>query len=89
MSLEQELRGLKKAYRYGVCFDEPSKTSCTRPTSPLTSRTLIPCGWKEDFVRMSLMIPRVSLVDPWSFFRTIAASTPGRTFFRYCPFMRI
>lgn len=38
-----------------------STIACTRPTAPLSSRTLIPWGWVGDFVSISLTIPRVNL----------------------------
>src|SRR4029453_4110054 len=34
-----------------------SPISCTRPTSPVVRRTLMPREWKGDFVRMSFTIP--------------------------------
>jgi len=40
----------------------------TRPTAPLSRRTLMPWGWVGDFVRISFTIPSVSLPDRWSCF---------------------
>ena len=36
------------------------RISYTRPTSPVSRRTLIPWGWVGDLVRMSCTTPRVS-----------------------------
>ena len=49
----------------------------TRPTAPLSRRTLIPCGCSGDLVKMSLIIPSVSLPVFWSNFNTIATRRPA------------
>ena len=49
----------------------------TRPTMPLSKRTLIPCGCVEDFVRTSLTIPSVRFPDRWSCFCTTLTCVPG------------
>jgi hypothetical protein len=53
-----------------------STISLTRPTSPVSSRTFIPCGCLEDFVRISLTIPSVRLPVRWSSFNTIFTCIP-------------
>lgn len=49
----------------------------TLPTSPVTSRTLIPREWVGELVRMSFTIPSSSFPVGWSFFRTIETWVPG------------
>src|SRR5437660_2696497 len=44
-----------------TCVWFVSTISCTRPTSPVWSRTLMPREWKADCVRMSFTTPLVSL----------------------------
>jgi len=51
--------------------------SFTRPTIPLSRRTLMPWGWVGDFVRMSLTTPSVSLPVRWSSFVTTRTDKPG------------
>ena len=51
--------------------------SLTLPISLLSNRTLIPCGWVGDFVKMSFTIPSVNLLVFWSFFKTIRTLVPG------------
>lgn len=63
------------------------KISFTRPTSPLSRRTLIPCGWAGVFVRMSLTIPSVSFPVRWSFFNTIETRSPGLMSHLLVPFI--
>ena len=47
-------------------------TSLTRPTCPLTRRTLMPCEWVGELVIISLTTPWVSLPLCWSAFNTMA-----------------
>src|SRR5688572_15280785 len=63
--------------------------SFTRPTWPSCKRTLMPCGWVGDFVRISLTMPCVSLPVRWSCFRTISTIMPGLMWARVCPFMLV
>lgn len=51
--------------------------SFTLPTCPSERRTLIPCGWYEEFVSISLTFPSVSFPLLWSFFSTILTKIPG------------
>ncbi len=50
---------------------------CTLPTLPSVSRTLIPWGWVEVLVRMSLTIPSVNIPLCWCCFKTIFTRMPG------------
>ena len=59
------------------CVHPNYKIPFTRPTSPVSRRTLIPCGWAAELVRMSLTIPSVSFPVRWSFFITIETRSPG------------
>ena len=61
----------------------------TRPIIPLSKRTLIPCGWVEDFVRTSLTMPSVSFPDRWSCFWTTVTRVPGLISARMIPFICI
>ena len=49
---------------------------CTLPTLPSVSRTLIPWGWVELLVRISLTMPSVNLPLRWSCFKTIFTRIP-------------
>lgn len=60
--------------RFAHFFDS---SSFTRPTSPVSRRTLMPCGWVGDFVRMSCTTPLVRMPLRWCCFCTICTSTPG------------
>src|SRR3990170_409028 len=51
--------------------------SFTRPTSPLSKRTLIPCGCVGELVKIFFTIPFVSFPVCWSFFDTIETCNPG------------
>ena len=59
--------------------------SLTRPTAPLSRRTLMPCGWEGDLVRISFTTPSVRLPDRWSFFNTIRTVRPVVKFIRRFP----
>lgn len=61
----------------------------TRPTMPLSKRTLIPCGCVADFVRTSLTMPSVSFPDRWSCFCTTLTRVPGLMSARTIPFICI
>src|SRR3990172_10221089 len=50
---------------------------CTLPTLPSVSHTLIPWGWIELLVRISLTIPSVNLPLRWSCFKTIFTRMPS------------
>jgi hypothetical protein len=62
--------------------------SFTRPTSPLSKRTLIPCGCTAEFVRIFFTTPSVSFPVRWSCFNTIETRKPGLMSARLVPFMR-
>ncbi len=74
---------LRVATRYlfsdKICF--------TLPTSPLSKRTLIPCGCERDLVKTSFTIPSVNAPVHWSFFNTIATLIPGFISDRLFPLM--
>ena len=57
------------------------RISFTRPTSPVSRRTLIPWGCVADFVKTSFTIPLVRVPLRWSCFCTIRTSEPGRILF--------
>lgn len=50
--------------------------ACTRPIFPSVNLTLIPCGWKEEFVRISFTTPTVLFPVFWSAFKTISTVKP-------------
>ena len=62
-------------------------SSFTRPTMPLSRRTLIPWGWVADFVRISLTTPSVSIPDLWSCFWTTFTCDPGLISARFIMFI--
>lgn len=64
-------------YIFMVIFDLIYDISFTLPTCPSERRTLIPCGWYEEFVSISLTFPSVSFPLLWSFFSTILTKIPG------------
>ena len=49
---------------------------CTLPTLPSVSRTLIPWGWVELLVRISLTMPSVNMPLRWCCFKTIFTRMP-------------
>src|SRR4029077_1693285 len=67
--------------------DPSLTTALTRPTAPLVSRTLMPCGWVGEEVRMSRTMPRVLLPVAWSCLRTISTASPGWMSCRRVPSM--
>ncbi len=48
----------------------------TRPTSPLSNRTLIPYRCAGEFVKISFTVPSVSFPVRWSIFNTIDTRNP-------------
>lgn len=70
-------------------FDNYRTISLTRPTSPLSRRTLIPWGWVCDLVRISLTAPLVNFPVRWSFFNTIRTWRPGDIFTQFASFMTL
>lgn len=65
------------------------KISFTRPTSPLSSRTLIPCGWLGLLVKIFSTTPFVNRPIRWSCFKTIFTSCPILIFARSVPLISI
>ena len=61
--------------------------SCTRPTWPSASITLMPCGWVLDFVSNRATMPSVNLPVLWSVFSTMLTLLPIFTSIRLCPFI--
>jgi len=59
----------------------PARISFTRPTSPVSRRTLIPWGCVGDFVNTSFTTPLVRVPLRWSCFCTIRTSEPGLILF--------
>ncbi len=60
----------------------------TRPTWPSFRRTLIPCGWKLEFVKISATIPQVSMPVFWSAFSATSTLEPIFMSFLFCPFIK-
>ena len=47
----------------GLADQDFGRITFTRPTTPLTRRTLMPCGWVGDLVRIAPTIPSVSVPE--------------------------
>lgn len=60
-------------------------TAWTRPTWPVCNRTLMPCGWLGEFVRIVFTTPRVSFPVRWSNFWTMSTVSPRWIFLRLDP----
>ncbi len=58
-------------------YESSGALALARPTSPLTSRTLMPCGCEDDLVRTSLTTPSVVFPVLWSCFNTMRTRCPG------------
>ncbi len=69
----------------GVAFTHSATISLIRPTIPLSSMTLMPCGWSGDLVNIRWTTPSVSLPVRWFCFSTTRTRSPGRMFARVLP----
>src|SRR4051794_37561361 len=60
------------------CAEPPQTSACTRPTLPLSSITLMPCGCVGLLVRMRATTPSVNAPVRWFCFSTICTRNPER-----------
>jgi len=57
-------------------YGSSGASAWTRPTCPSVRRTLMPCGWLAEEVRMSWTTPMTRRPVTWSCLRTIATRNP-------------